>query len=151
DRLVGPGLGDNSPGLAGMLALATVLSDPGLQLRRPLLYAATTCEAASGDLRGAMYLFGPLPDRPAASSVLAGAGASGIVHKAVGSRRFRVDFTGPGGHSWASAGAASPVHAAGRATRTIAEYSIVQRTHPSLALAVTRIGGGLSVNAIPES
>lgn len=151
DRLVGPGIGDNSRGLAGMLALATVLSDPGLQLRRPILFAATTGEEGSGDLRGAKHLFGSLPEEPAAAIALDGPGDSGIVHKAVGSRRFRVDFTGPGGHSWASAGAANPVHAAGRATRTIAEYSIVQRTHPSLALAVTRIGGGLSVNAIPES
>lgn len=150
-RLVGPGIGDNSRGLAGMLALAAALADPAVRPGRPILFVATTGEEGDGDLRGARHLFSTLPRRPAAAIVLDGPGDAAIVHQAVGSRRFRVHFSGPGGHSWTAAGAANPIHAAARATATIADSAEIRRAHPSLTLAVTRTGGGLSVNAIPES
>ena len=35
-----------------------------------------------------------------------------IVNTALGSRRFRIDYRGPGGHSWSAFGVANPVHAA---------------------------------------
>ena len=150
-RLTGPGIGDNGRGLAAMLAIAAALADPALPLGRPLLFVATTGEEGHGDLRGARHLFSTLPRPPAAAIVLDGPGDSAIVHQAVGSRRFRVHFSGPGGHSWTSAGAANPIHAAARATTTIANSAAYRGAHPSLTLAVTRTGGGLSVNAIPES
>lgn len=146
-RYVGPGIGDNSRGLAGMLALAAAIRDPAVRLSRPVLFAATTGEEGAGDLRGARHLFANMDRKPFAALAIDGPGDDRIVHQAVGARRFRLDFSGPGGHSWGSAGAANPVHAAGRATEILARW---RAPESRASLAVTRMGGGISINAIPN-
>ncbi len=47
--------------------------------------------------------------------VLDGASTEHITNRALGSRRFEVTFTGPGGHSWSDYGVGNPVHALSRA------------------------------------
>jgi acetylornithine deacetylase/succinyl-diaminopimelate desuccinylase-like protein len=85
---------------------------------------------------------------PSACIALDGAGDDRIVHRALGARRMRVTFTGVGGHSWAAFGVPNPVHAAGAAAAKLAALPL-PRT-PRTTLSVCRIGGGISVNAIPE-
>ncbi|MEP6990038.1 MAG: M20/M25/M40 family metallo-hydrolase, partial [bacterium] len=147
-QLNGPGIVDNSRGLAAMLALAEVLDGRLLQTRRPVLFAATVGEEGVGNLRGVKHLFsGTLADASACIA-LDGAGDDRIVTRALGARRFRVTFHGPGGHSWASFGVPNPVHAAGTTAARLAALPL-PRT-PRTTLSVCRIGGGLSVNAIPD-
>lgn len=147
-QLAGPGIVDNSRGLAGMLALAEAIDGVHLRTRRPILFAATVGEEGVGDLRGAKHLFAQLETRPAACIALDGAGDDRIVHRALGARRFRVTFSGDGGHSWASFGVPNPVHAAGAAAAKLAQLPLPRV--PRTTLSVCRIGGGISVNAIPE-
>lgn len=146
-RYTGPGIGDNSRGLAGMLALAALVSDPAIALERPVLFAATTGEEGDGNLRGARHLFASMDTEPCAAVAIDGPGDDRVVHRAVGSRRFRIEFSGPGGHSWGSRGAANPLHAAGRATEMLSRW---RPPEPGASLAVTRMGGGVSINAIPR-
>ena len=146
-QFAGPGIVDNSRGLATMLALAEVIDGETLATRRPILFVATVGEEGCGDLRGAKHLFASLSE--AASCIaLDGAGDERIVTRALGSRRFRVTFHGAGGHSWAAYGIANPVHAVGMATSKLASLPLPR--YPRTTLSVCRIGGGLSVNAIPN-
>lgn len=148
-RIVGPGIGDNCRGLAVMLAIAEVIDGVRLRTRRPIEFVATTCEEGHGDLRGAKHYFAG--GTPGASAVVAldGAGDERIVHRALGSQRWRIAFEGPGGHSWAAWGVANAVHsAAGAAARLTA---IPLPREPRTTLTVSRIGGGLSINAIPAA
>ena len=147
-HLNGPGIVDNSRGLAVMLALAGAIDGHHLRTRRPIVFAATVGEEGAGDLRGMKHLFNRLDEPPAACIALDGAGDDRVVTRALGSRRFRVTFHGTGGHSWGSFGVPNPVHAAGAATARLASLPL-PRT-PRTTLSVCRIGGGLSVNAIPE-
>jgi acetylornithine deacetylase/succinyl-diaminopimelate desuccinylase-like protein len=147
-RLVGPGIGDNGRGLAVMLAVARELDGVRVRTRRPVLFAATTGEEGAGDLRGAKALFAGEADGAHAAVILDGAGDERVVHCALGARRFRISFEGPGGHSWAAFGVANPVHAAGIATARLADLPLPAA--PRTTLSVTRTGGGISVNAIPE-
>jgi Di- and tripeptidases len=78
---------------------------------------------------------------------LDGAGDERIVNRALGSRRFHITFRGQGGHSWSSFGVANPVHAAGAAASKLASLPLPRS--PRTTLSVCRIGGGISVNAIP--
>jgi di/tripeptidase len=80
---------------------------------------------------------------------LDGAGDERIIHRALGSRRFRVSYAGPGGHSWAAFGVPNAVHAAAGAAARLAALRLP--TVPRTTLSVGRIGGGLSVNSIPDS
>ena len=112
ERLTGPGIGDNGRGLAAMLAIAEEIDGRSVRTRRPIVFVATTGEEGAGDLRGAKYLFAHLDDEPAAAIALDGAGDERIVHKALGSRRYRISYRGAGGHSWAAFGIPNAVHAA---------------------------------------
>lgn len=148
-RFVGPGINDNGRGLAVMLALAAEIDGMRVRTQRPIEFVATTGEEGLGDLRGAKHYFATRGSDAHAAVALDGAGDERVIHRALGSRRFRVSFQGPGGHSWAAFGAPNAVHAAaGAATRVAA---IHLPSSPRTTLSVGRIGGGLSVNSIPAA
>jgi acetylornithine deacetylase/succinyl-diaminopimelate desuccinylase-like protein len=147
-RLVGPGIGDNGRGLAVMLALAEEIDGRRLRTRRPVEFVATTGEEGLGDLRGAKHHFAGRGRDAAAAVALDGAGDERIIHRALGSRRYRIVFEGPGGHSWAAFGVPNAVHAAASAAARLAALALPGE--PRTTLSVGRIGGGIAVNAIPD-
>lgn len=145
-RLVGPGIGDNGRGLAAMLALAEAIDGRELRTRRPVHFVATTGEEGLGDLRGAKHFFAN--NESAAAVALDGAGDERVIHRALGSRRYRITFRGAGGHSWAAFGVPNAVHAVAAAAARLAALPLPR--DPRTTLSVGRIGGGISVNAIPD-
>lgn len=150
-RLEGPGIADNARGLAALVTVAEAMTHAQLMTRHPVLFAATVGEEGSGDLRGVRHLLTPTaqpPIRPTAFIALDGAGLERIVHRALGVRRYRVTYRGPGGHSWAAFGVANPANAVGRAIAEIA--NLPAHTSPRTAHAVVRIGGGTGLNTIPQ-
>ena len=148
NRLAGPGIGDNGRGVAAMLAIASAVDGETLVTERPIDFIGTTGEEGAGDLRGAKHLFAHEGRDAAAAIILDGAGDERIVHRALASRRYRLTFEGPGGHSWTAFGVPNAVHAAAVATARLARL-IVPAT-PRTTLSVGRIGGGISVNSIPD-
>src|SRR5207249_1957578 len=124
-RLEGPGISDNARGLAALVAVAEAMVVTRVPTARPVLFAATVGEEGSGDLRGVKYLLNGKREtgngKPAAFIALDGAGLERVVHRALGSKRYRVTFRGPGGHSWAAFGVANPANAVGRATALLAD------------------------------
>ncbi|MDX2185170.1 MAG: M20/M25/M40 family metallo-hydrolase [Gemmatimonadaceae bacterium] len=145
-RYVGPGIGDNARGLAAVVAIATALRQHATLLARPVLFAATTGEEGDGDLRGARHLFGVLGAQAHSAVIVDGPGDDRVVHDAVGARRYRLHFAGPGGHSWADSGAPSAVHAAARCAVRLADWPVP--TTPRSSLTVARAAGGSAINAI---
>ena len=147
--LAGPGIGDDCRGLAVLLAVARTLQLHPIPTDRPVLFVATVGEEGLGDLRGVRHLFeGPLKGQIGQFLSFDGDGL-GIVSKGVGSLRYRVTFSGPGGHSWGSFGTANPIHALGRAVSGIAALQVP--ASPKTTFNVGRIGGGTSVNSIASS
>jgi acetylornithine deacetylase/succinyl-diaminopimelate desuccinylase-like protein len=154
-RLVGAGISDNARGLAAIVAVAEALRAGRVAVERPLVFAATVGEEGAGNLRGARFLLGEGGTgkgdgwglRPAAFIALDGAGVSRVVHRALGSRRYRVTFRGPGGHSWAAFGVANPAAAVGHAISLLAERPTSHT--PRTTCAVVGLGGGTGLNSIP--
>jgi tripeptide aminopeptidase len=145
--LRGPGIGDNCRGLAVLVAVARVLRQAAVPTPRTITFVADVGEEGLGDLRGAKELFkGEMNDQIDRFVSIDNAGLL-ITNRAVGSRRFRVTFKGPGGHSFGAFGLANPAHALGRAVAKIAEFQVPGQ--PRTTFNVGRIGGGTSVNAIP--
>jgi tripeptide aminopeptidase len=148
-RLVGPGICDNGRGLAVMVTIARVMCACRSGFARPVEFVATTGEEGAGDLRGAKHYFARARE-PFAVIAIDGAGDERIINTGLGSRRFRIAYRGPGGHSWAAFGVPNPVHAAARAASALAGLRIAGMDGLRSALSVSRIGGGMSVNSIPE-
>lgn len=147
-----PGIGDNGRGLAAMSVLARVLRQPEVRshLQRPIELVLTVGEEGEGNLRGATQWFDDAAARgmrPAAAVAIDGPGDRTIVHHAVGSRRWRIAFTGAGGHSWANATTPNPVHAAGACIAAIARLADASR--PYGVIAVTRMHGGEHLTGVP--
>jgi acetylornithine deacetylase/succinyl-diaminopimelate desuccinylase-like protein len=150
-RISAPGISDNARGLAGLLALARSLVAARVVTRNPIVFCGSVGEEGVGDLRGVKHLFREgSPWRSCAGFIaLDGTGSRRIAHRAVGSRRLRVEVSGPGGHSWADRGAPNPIHAL---SAGVARLDVMRLPEAAVtSLGVGRMGGGTSVNAVPAS
>jgi acetylornithine deacetylase/succinyl-diaminopimelate desuccinylase-like protein len=139
-RIIAPGIGDNSLGVAALLHLARRFA--GRSPRRPLVLAATVGEEGRGDLRGAKHLLSNVAC--AAFVAVEGATLDRIDVGGVGSTRYRIAYRGPGGHSWADRGTPSAIH--GLITR--AAVFLADRARPGVSANFGRIQGGTSINTI---
>ena len=144
--LRGPGIGDDCRGLAVVLAVARALDAGGVETGGPITFVGTVGEEGLGDLRGVKALFGDTLAGRIDRFVSVDGGGLGITSTAVGSRRYRVTFSGPGGHSFGNFGIVNPVHAVGRLVAAMADFEVPDE--PRTTFSVGRIGGGVSVNAI---
>ena len=151
ERLQAPGACDNGAGVAGMLAVVSALLRGEVELPAPLAVLGNVGEEGEGDLRGVRHFYehSALAGRVAAHIVLDGAGADAAVTQALGSRRFEVRVTGPGGHSFTDAGTPNPIAALASALARLAEAPLPVEPRTTLNLGTIR--GGISVNSIPES
>jgi tripeptide aminopeptidase len=144
--IAGPGISDDCRGLAVLLGVIRAMNEARIETAGSVTFVGTVGEEGLGDLRGVKHLFGTqLEGRVDRFVSVDGAGTS-ITRTAVGSRRYRVTFKGPGGHSFGDFGIANPVHAVGRAVSRIAALEVPR--DPKTTFNVGRIGGGTSVNSI---
>jgi acetylornithine deacetylase/succinyl-diaminopimelate desuccinylase-like protein len=151
NRLLGPGVGDNSRSLAVMLAIVRALESANVQTTGDILFVGDVGEEGPGDLRGMRYLFqkGRYKDRIRMFISIDGAGnGSDIVNGALGSRRYRVTFRGPGGHSYGAFGLVNPTYALAKAMDRLSKVSVPSTPRTTYNVGV--IGGGTSVNSIPN-
>ena len=153
ERILGPGACDNGAGLAALLGLIAALRAADIVPGATILFAANVGEEGEGDLRGMRFLFqqGPYKGRISTALALEGAGTTAAVDRALGSRRFRVSITGPGGHSWTDAGAPNPILLLARALATLGAWPLSAGPDgPRTTLSAGQIGGGTSINSIPS-
>jgi tripeptide aminopeptidase len=150
NRLLAPGIADDGCGLAALIALVEAIRNERIRPEGSILFVGTVGEEGEGNLRGVRHLFtrGRWASKVDAFLSFDGPGVDRITNRALGSRRYRVEMTGAGGHSWGDFGLPNPVHAIGRAISRLAGYPLPRE--PRTTFNVGRIEGGASVNAIPE-
>jgi acetylornithine deacetylase/succinyl-diaminopimelate desuccinylase-like protein len=145
--LAGPGIGDNCRGLAVLVAIARILERSSVRTALPVTLVANVGEEGLGDLRGVRELFGNSMKGQIERFVSIDNAGLMINNRAVGSRRYKVTFKGPGGHSFGAFGLPNPAHAMGRAIAKISDLRVPFQ--PRTTFNVGRVGGGTSVNSIP--
>jgi len=149
-KLFAPGIGDDTRGLAVLLAFIRALDAGGIETEQDLLFVADVGEEGKGDLRGIRYLFaeGPYRDRIAAFFTFDSPEMESIVTQGVGSHRYRISFRGPGGHSFSAFGTVNPAHVMADVVAGMARWSVPKEPRTTYCASV--FGGGSSINAIPE-
>jgi acetylornithine deacetylase/succinyl-diaminopimelate desuccinylase-like protein len=148
-KLMAPGVGDDSAGLATLLALIDAMNAGKVRTRSDILFVGDVGEEGLGDLRGVRHLFtkGEYKGRIRAFFSLDGGGLDSMTTGGTGSKRYRVTFKGPGGHSYGAFGIVNPMAALAQTVTDL--YRIEVPSDPKTTYSASVVGGGTSVNAIP--
>ena len=148
-RLSAAGIGDDTAGLAAVLAVVRAMAAAGISTVADILFVGNVGEEGPGDLRGVKYLFreGPYRDRIARFISVESGGQATITNGALGSKRYRVAFRGPGGHSYGAFGLVNPAFAMAGAITRFAAIAVPEAPKTTLSVGIVR--GGTSVNSIP--
>ncbi len=149
-KLHAPDVGDDSRSLAVLLAIIRAMDAAKIQTKADILFVGDVGEEGSGDLRGMKQLFNTGRYKGRITAFISADGTnpgSRIVTGAVGSKRYRVTFTGPGGHSYTDFGIVSPAFAMANAMTKFGALKVP--TSPKTTFSVGVVGGGTSVNSIP--
>ena len=149
-RFAAPGIGDNTRGLALMLAVVRALNAGKFPTTSDLLFVGNVGEEGEGDLSGVKYLLrqGKYKDRIKNFIAIDGGDQGNITRGGVGSMRYRVIFSGPGGHSYGAFGLVNPAFAMGNAIARFAKLQVP--SEPKTTFNIGAVRGGTSVNSIPS-
>ncbi len=148
--VAGPGIGDNSLGVAGLFGLLWALprsdSGQGSNLPGDLWLVANVGEEGLGNLRGMRAVVDRFQDQVRAYLILEGMAFGQIYHRGLGVQRYRIHVTTPGGHSWVDYGRPSAVHVLAEIITNLTGLPLPRNPRTSLNVGV--ISGGTSVNTI---
>jgi acetylornithine deacetylase/succinyl-diaminopimelate desuccinylase-like protein len=148
--LYGPGIGDNSLGLAALLALAHKLATGTGAPARDVWFVANAGEEGLGDLQGMCRALDRLEREVKCCIVLEGITSEPwmLTHRGLGVRRYRIDVHARGGHSWGSFGEPSAIHLLVRLADQITRWQVPPAPRTTFNIGV--IEGGTSVNTIAD-
>jgi tripeptide aminopeptidase len=146
DRILGPGIGDNSLGVAGLFGLVWALRAHRQILPGDLWLVANVCEEGLGNLRGISAVVNRFGLHPLAYIVLEGMALGQVYHRGLGVRRYRVTVRTLGGHSWIDYGQPSAIHELTALSTRIAALDLPRSPRTTLNIGI--ISGGTSVNTI---
>lgn len=146
DRITGPGIGDNSLGVAALLGLVWLLRERKISLPGDLWLVANVCEEGLGDLRGMRAVVERFGADVHAYLILEGLSLGYIQHRALGVQRYRITARTTGGHSWSDYGQPSALHELSALVTKLTAIPLPEE--PRTSMNVGRMGGGTSVNAI---
>ncbi len=144
-RYYAPGISDDGRGLTALLTLIEAITSSGIQTVGDILFVGNVGEEGPGDLRGIKAIFRDYPEIDGFVSI-DGSALTRMTTGGTGSRRFAVEFTGPGGHSFSAFGLVSAIHAMGRAITKIGDLQVPET--PRTTFTVGTVTGGTSVNSI---
>ena len=149
DLMYGPGLGDNSFGVGGMLGLLYMLHEQRLTHERDIWLVATTREEGLGDLGGMKAAFDKLRNRVGSIINLEGLAFGHIYHAGIAVRRLHIIANTEGGHSWLHFGRPSATHAIVQLGARI--LSIQPSQSPRTTYNIGQLEGGQGINVIASS
>lgn len=150
DTMCAPGIGDDTRGLVVVLTTLRALNKAEIQTEADLLFVGTVGEEGLGDLRGVRHLFESGEVKIDSWISIDGGSIGRVNNQALGSKRYKAIFKGPGGHSWGAFGLGNPHHAIGKAIDYFTQDASKFTAEGSrTSFNVGRMGGGTSVNSIP--
>lgn len=151
DTLKAPGIGDDTRALAMLISMLKAMNKADIKTGKDVLIVGSVGEEGLGDLRGMKYMFNESGLDIDSWIAIDGGSMGRISNAGLGSKRYKLEIKGKGGHSWGAFGLANPHHALGKAIDVFSEaaWDYTSGDIPKTSFNVGRIGGGTSVNSIP--
>lgn len=146
DAIHGPGIGDNSLGVAGLFGLVWQLREADIRLPGDVWLVANVCEEGLGDLKGMRAVVDRFGDEPFAYIVVEGMALGQVYNRGLGVQRYRITARTEGGHSWVDYGSPSAIHEIADLVTQLTALKLPKKPRTSLNVGV--ITGGTSVNTI---
>jgi acetylornithine deacetylase/succinyl-diaminopimelate desuccinylase-like protein len=147
----GPGIGDNSLGVASLFGLLWELRRLSGMAGGPILpgdvwLVANVGEEGLGNLGGMRAVVDRFGEQPLAYLVVEGMALGQIYNRGLGVQRYRIAVDTPGGHSWVDYGQPSAIHTLAQIVTRLTDLALPSK--PRTTLNVGIISGGTSVNTI---
>ncbi|MBN2472576.1 MAG: M20/M25/M40 family metallo-hydrolase [Anaerolineae bacterium] len=146
ERISGPGLGDNSLGVAAVIALARLFHDLRLTPRRPIWFLANSREEGLGDLGGIRAFHTSHGSQLGRAIVLEGLALGRVFHAGIAVKRLHIQLFAEGGHSWQHFGRPSAIHHLLALGANIVTLEVPRS--PRTTYNIGLISGGQSVNSL---
>jgi len=152
EKISGPGIGDNSLGLAGLLGLCWSITDtsfeqnPKPHLPGDIWLVANVGEEGLGNLRGMKAVVNRFGGDVLGYIILEGMSLGQVFHRGLGVRRYLISVHTKGGHSWVDYGNPSAIHEL--ADLVVKIRNVEFPAEPRTSYNVGLISGGTSVNTI---
>lgn len=146
DTIHGPGIGDNSLGVAGLFGLKWALSRGKIELPGDLWLVANVGEEGLGDLCGMKAVVERFGEQVSAYLILEGMSLGQVYNRGLGVKRYRISVHTTGGHSWIDYGKPSAIHELAELVVRIKSLPVAEQPRSTLNAGV--IAGGTSVNTI---
>ncbi len=145
-KVYGPGIGDNSIGVAALLGILWALRERKVELGHDIWFVANVGEEGLGDLRGMRGVVERFGEDVIGYLVLEGLALGQVFHRAIGVRRYRITAKTRGGHSWSDYGQPSAVH---ELAAMITHFTNIRLPRePRTTMNVGVIQGGTGVNVL---
>ena len=145
-KVIAPGIGDNSLGLAALFGLLWTLRDTRVELDHDLWFVANVGEEGLGDLRGMRAVVDRFGRDVIGYLVLEGLALGHIYHRAIGVKRYRIRIRTAGGHSWSDYGQPSAVHELASLMTQLTSINLPRE--PRTTMNIGTLSGGSGINVI---
>ncbi|MFN8401234.1 MAG: M20/M25/M40 family metallo-hydrolase [Anaerolineales bacterium] len=145
-KVFGPGIGDNSIGVAALFGILWGIRERKIELKHDVWFVANVGEEGLGDLRGMRGVVERFGDDEIGYLVLEGLALGHVYHRAIGVRRYRITAKTRGGHSWSDYGQPSAVHELAAMVTQLTQIRLPRE--PRTTMNVGTIHGGTGVNVL---
>ncbi len=144
-----PGVGDDTTSLAVLMLVAKYFKENKVKTDG-ILFVANSCEEGLGNLKGTRQIFKDFEGR-IRLFVSFDAKLGGITDRCVGSHRYEVEVTTPGGHSWGAFGNKNALAELAAIVTDIYAIELPKKEGKKVTFNVGTLEGGTSVNTIAQS
>lgn len=145
DYLYGPGIGDNCSSVATMITAIDLLDAYQWETPVDIIAVADVGEEGLGNLLGARTAVERYREQLGAVIAIDG-NVDVVVTVGVGSQRWRITVSGPGGHSFGAFGTPSAIHGLGSIIAALTTLQVPKEPRTTYNVGV--IEGGTSINTI---
>ncbi|MBI3167579.1 MAG: M20/M25/M40 family metallo-hydrolase [Chloroflexi bacterium] len=145
-KVFGPGIGDNSIGVAALFGILWAIRERKIELKHDIWFATNVGEEGLGDLRGMRGVVERFGKEGIGYLVLEGLALGQVYHRAIGVRRYRIIAKTRGGHSWSDYGQPSAVHELAAMITQLTQIRLPRE--PRTTMNIGTIQGGIGVNVL---